>query len=636
MSTNDSSQPGLQASSLTPVPPVPQDPIVGIDLGTTNSLVAFCDHLGPRVLADEQGRNLLPSVVRIDPATGRAISLGFEARSHAVEFPQQTIHSVKRLMGRGMKDVTDELHYLPYQVTPGSQDSALVRVGSHDLWPQQISAMILSRLREQASRALGCPVTRAVVTVPAYFDDAQRQATRDAGRLAGLNVLRIVNEPTAAALAYNLGQRHEDATVAVFDLGGGTFDVSILRLQQTESGTVDQVLATSGDTHLGGDDVDRLIVELLQREIQTQFGSHIAFPPSTRQAMRTLAEAAKIRLSEREETTIELDLGNGRTLRRTITRDELDAMMLPWVERAIACCKTALKAAKLTTGDIQRVVMVGGSTRIPLVRKRVEEVFGTPLYTALNPDEVVALGASAQAAILAGVQRDMLLLDVISLSLGIETMGGAMAKLITANTTIPCRATEMFTTYADGQPNVKIHVLQGERELAQDCRSLGQFELRGIPPMPAGLPKVEVTFLVDASGILSVSAIEKRSDKSASIQVVPTHGLSREDVARIEAQSVTHAKADMIAHRLIDLRNQARLDIRAIERQLARVGDKLDAEYRAQIERGMAEVRAFVDLPQPDPNAFHKALDAMDKSTVRLAEIAIKATLTDEGLLGPR
>jgi molecular chaperone DnaK (HSP70) len=396
-----------------------------------------------------------------------------------------------------------------------------------------------------------------------------------------------------------------------------------------EQGAVDQVLSTDGDTHLGGDDVDRMIVDLIQAELRTQYGG-ITFPPATLQAMRSLAEAAKVRLSTEAEAHFELDLGGGRNYRRTLGREEFEQMIAPWVERAISKCRDALRKARLTTKDIERVVMVGGATRTPLVVRRVAELFGTEPYTALNPDEVVALGAAVQASILAGINRGVLLLDVIPLSLGIETMGGAVAKLITANTTIPARATEMFSTYVDGQTNVKIHVLQGERELVKDCRSLGQFDLRGIPPMPAGLPKVEVTFLVDANGILNVSAVEKRSEKAASIQIVPNHGLSRDEAARMEAESVAHAREDMTAHRLIDLRLHAHGDIRAIERQLQKVGNRIDAAYRAEIEAKIEAVRGFMSAANPEPDAFAKALTEMDHATVRLAEIAIKQTLVEE------
>ncbi len=650
-----------------------QEPIIGIDLGTTNSLAAYCDQRGPRILQGPGGQRLLPSVVRYNEADGRVETVGRDARTHAVEHPHNTIHSAKRLMGRSVGDVEGERAYLPYEVVQGAQNTARVKVGHTLFSPQEISAVILNELRSWAEAALGRPVRKAVVTVPAYFDDAQRQATRDAGRIAGLEIVRIVNEPTAAALAYNLGLGVGDSglgkkkadgtislstklnpeacasenqspatshqppnqTVAVFDLGGGTFDVSVLRLMHTDTGRVDQVLATAGDTHLGGDDVDRMIVELIQKEVREQFGETIAFPASTRQAFRNFAEAMKVRLSSEDSAPIEVDLGTDadgkpRVYRRTLKLDEFERMIGPWVDKTISCCGQALRSAKCSTDDIDRVVMVGGSTRIPLVRRRVGELFKAEPYTALNPDEVVALGAAVQGSILAGINRDMLLLDVIPLSLGIETMGGAVSKLIMANSTIPAQATEMFSTYADGQTNIKLHILQGERELVADCRSLGEFELKGIPPMPAGLPKVEVTFLVDANGVLNVRAVEKRSEKRASIQIVPNHGLTREEVDRMEAESYAHAAEDMTAHRLIDLRNQARLDIRAIEKQLAKVGDGIDAGYRGEIEANVARVKALADAPGADADTFHAALEAMDQSTVRLAELAIAKTLREE------
>jgi molecular chaperone DnaK (HSP70) len=655
------------------------DLIVGIDLGTTNSLVAWCDEKGPRVLTDgdgTSGRAILPSVVRLSAGDGGADAIGHEARATAIEFPERTIHSVKRLMGRGIIDVEAELSQLPYRVVEGEQNTARVQVGDNVISPQAISAMILIELKQRAEAALGREVRKAVVTVPAYFDDAQRQATRDAGRIAGLEVVRMVNEPTAAALAYGLGgargrgaegssdslvqskttgsvslstklnpeacssdseeTSHQPPvtstpaqTIAVYDLGGGTFDISILRLEQTESGAVDQVLSTAGDTHLGGDDVDQMIIQLVMREVREQFGETLQFPPATQQALRNFAEATKIKLSNETSATIEIDLGDGKVYQRTLTRDELETLVKPWVDRTMHACKQALRGANLTTDDIDRVVLVGGSTRMPMVVEAVGQFFEAEPYTALDPDQVVALGASVQAARLAGIQQGGLLLDVIPLSLGIETMGGAVAKLITANSTIPARASEIFSTYAEGQTKVAINVYQGERELVQDCRLLGSFELTGIPPMPAGLPKLNVTFVVDANGVLTVTATEERSGRRARTQVIPNHGLTRDEVEAIERESFQHAKADMDAHRLIDLRLNAKLDIRNIQKQLERVGDGIDADYRGEINGHITTVQGMIDSPDDrvDADAFQQAMHDMDHATIKLAEVAIAQTL---------
>ncbi len=614
--------------------------IVGIDLGTTNSLVAFCDDRGPRVLLDESTQALLPSVVRID-ADGR-MTIGREARDHAVEYPRETVHSVKRLMGQTIDQVRGDLDYLSYEVAAGEGAAARLRVHDRLLSPQEISAAILARLREIAQAALRRPVGKAVITVPAYFDDAQRQATRDAGRFAGLEVARIINEPTAAALAYGIGRSGEAETIAVYDLGGGTFDISILQIipPSGADASIDsaffQVRSTAGDTHLGGDDVDRLIVELVQREIRAQHGLALEFPPSTRQALRRFAEATKIRLSSEDSAAIQIDLGDGRTYERTITRDEFETMIAPWVDRTIDACRRALRDARLEPGEIDRVVMVGGSTRIPLVRQRVGAFFETNPYTAIDPDQVVALGAAVQAAILSGSQQAALLLDVIPLSLGIETMGGAVAKLIMRNSTVPCQATERFSTSVDGQTSIKIHVLQGERELAGDCRSLGEFHLRGIPPMPAGIPQLEVSFHIDVNGILDVTAVERRSGKRAAVQIVANHGLTAAEVDRIERDSISHARSDMKLHRIIDLRVNAALDLKWIRDAIKRVEGEIPPDYRRELDGRIAALQRFVDESEREPqsvdaDAFHAAKEELDRASVRLHELSIARSLRDEG-----
>ncbi len=630
------------------------EPIVGIDLGTTFSLVAYVGDGGPEVIRDEHGDGRVPSVLAVTPQPDGPprVTIGWEARRHAVENARSTVYSVKRLIGKSLADLHADLPFLSYAVTAGPRDTVQVEIGGRRYTPEEISACILRELRDRAARHLGCPVRKAVITVPAYFDDAQRQATRDAGQAAGLEVVRIVNEPTAAALAYGIGVRGADVagpgppgviplvgsgcvtraadtgpatqTVAVYDLGGGTFDISILRI---EAG-VFQVLSTAGDTRLGGDDFDRALIARVGEEIGRAYGLSIS-APATKQALRTLAEDVKIRLSQQEAAEFELDLGRGRVYRRTVTRTEFEQLTAPLVERTLERCAQALKDAGLTPADLQQVILVGGSTRIPNVQRRVAEFFGRTPYTALNPDEVVALGAAIQASILAGRRPDMLLLDVTPLSLGIETLGGAMGKLILRNTTIPCRATEMFTTFVDGQTAIQFNVLQGERELAADCRLLGQFELRGLPPMPAGLPKVEVEFLIDANGILNVTARELRSGRQAGIQVVPNRGLTRAEVERMMRESLVRAREDIAAHRRIDLRNQVAFDTHKTEQMLAKVGDRLPPAERERILADIAALRRMA-AEATDLDALHQALTAFGHRTLRLAELGISVALRED------
>ncbi len=602
------------------------DTIIGIDLGTTNSLVACADEAGPRLLPgpDDGADFLLPSVVHIDPMSSQA-TVGAQARAQAIEKSTDTIYSVKRLMGRGFDELAIERERLPYKIVSFSKseenrDVAAIEVGSNRFTPPEVSAMILRELKSRAEAQLGQRIDRAVITVPAQFDDAQRQATRDAGKIAGLEVVRIINEPTAAALAYGL-DRGERSMIAVYDFGGGTFDISILRLGDG----MFEVYATNGDTHLGGDDFDQKLIELFTSEIHEQFGVDIS-SAKIKQQLRTLAENTKQRLGEHDQAHVEIAIGEDDQYKRTVKRDEFEEMIKPLIERTIESCSRALKSAELNPSQIDQVVMVGGSTRVPLVRKLVGEVFQCKPYTAINPEHVVALGAAVQANILAGGRHDLLLLDVTPLSLGIETLGGAIGKLIPANVRIPCQATETFTTFQDGQTKVKISVLQGERELAKDCRSLGVFELQGIPPMPAGIPKIDVTFLIDQNGVLNVSAKEQRSGQVASVQIIPSHGLTQDEVLRMTNDAVTYAHEDMTAHHLIDVKTTTEFDLNKANKMLEKFGSLLNPQTQAQLIRAAADLREFAK-ESDDPVAINQQREKFNHMTIPLAELAVAASL---------
>ncbi len=592
--------------------------IVGIDLGTTNSLVAYVDEAGvPRVIPDAEGRRLLPSVVAYTPA---GIVIGEAARRQLARNPGRTIYSIKRFMGRGGDDVRDEMRHVPFQIVP-SDEMVRIRVGDREVTPPEVSAQILRTLKQQAEAHFGEPVDRAVVTVPAYFNDAQRQATKDASRIAGLEALRIVNEPTAASLAYGL-QKLAQGLIAVYDLGGGTFDISILRVKDG----VFEVLATNGNTHLGGDDFDRAVVDWLLVDIKAAHGEDLSSDPEAVQELRLGAEAAKCRLSSDERTTLTIPFESF-TYRREITRGELERLIAPLVDQTLGPCRRALKDAGLTPDQVSEIVLVGGSTRVPLVRRRVEELFGKTPHSQLNPDEVVALGAAIQAHILAGGITDMLLLDVTPLSLGIETLGGIVSVLISRNTTIPTMAKEYFTTSVDGQTAVDMHVLQGERELAKDNRSLARFDLSGIDPMPAGMPKIEVTFLIDANGMLQVQAREQRTGKAASIEVKPTYGLTEAEVAQMVEDSFTHAEADVNARLLIEMRTEAETVLNHVRRALAQGGHLVSADERLLIAEAIDALRAV--QAGSDRDAIRERTTALNRATEALAQAMMDAALKE-------
>lgn len=592
--------------------------VVGIDLGTTNSLIAYMEGEQPRVIPGEDGSNLVPSVLAIN-ANGTVI-VGNSARKHLIETPERAIYSVKRLMGRGIEDVQNELKLFPFHLADDLLPGEVLRIklGEHTYTPPEISAFVLRQLKRNAERYFGAPVSKAVITVPAYFNDAQRQATKDAGKIAGLDVLRLVNEPTAASLAYGLDQK-KNGVIAVYDFGGGTFDISILRLHEG----IFEVIATNGDTHLGGDDIDNLMIAVALDDIQGEFGFDLRKSADAVQAIRKAVIEAKIVLSSQDKAVLDFDLPKGKRYQRTIPRELFESFIEPIIKRTAGPCRRALADAGLKPGEIDEVVLVGGSTRIPRVRQLVRELFQREPHCELNPDEVVALGAAIQAKILAGgseATKDMLLLDVTPLSLGIENLGGVVAKIIHRNSTIPASATEHFTTGIDGQANVAIHVLQGERELAKDCRSLARFELRGIPAMAAGQPRIEVKFLIDANGILHVSAREQRSGKNAEIEVQPSYGLTDEQVENMILESFDYAEQDFHERQVVEARNEAETILAALEKgRKSPAWEKLTSGEHstiAKLENALNSVKV-----ENDHRAIRTAIDALNQGTMRLAEL---------------
>ena len=599
--------------------------IVGIDLGTTNSLVAYTDPQtgAPKCIPGPNGSTLCPSVVSLDP--DGSIIVGEPARRRLLTQSERSIYSVKRLMGRGVADIQSELKLFPFRIDPTSKNVIRIKLGDKLFTPPEISAFILRELKNWAEAYFGETVDRAVITVPAYFNDAQRQATKDAGKIAGLEVLRLVNEPTAAALAYGLHEKQR-GKVAVYDLGGGTFDISVLKLISTGEGDIYQVLSTNGDTHLGGDDIDNMLQSLIREKILEHHRVDVSAQPELVQELRKALIAAKHQLSEAESATLRFPLPNGAVFAYEFTRAEFDALIRPIVDRTMGPVKQALADAHLSPSEIDEVVLVGGTTRTPLIRATVQEYFGRKPHTELNPDEVVALGAAVQANILDRGVKNMLLLDVTPLSLGIETYGGAVGKIIPRNSTIPASAQEMYTTGVDNQTGIDIHVLQGERELAKDCRSLARFTLK-VPPAPAGLPRIEVRFLIDANGILQVAAKDLRNGQQHTVEVQPSYGISDTEIERMLEESIEYAEQDFAERQVIEARTESEAILAATQKALGTPASAtLSSEEQVAIASSVASLKE--SAAGKDYKLIRKRIDELNQATTHLAELVMNGAVS--------
>ena len=594
--------------------------VVGIDLGTTNSCVAVMEGKEAVVISNSEGGRTTPSIVAFTKDGERLV--GQTAKRQAVTNPEQTVFSIKRFMGRRYEEVGSEINEVPYQVEKGGRDLAVVRVSDKEYSAPELSAMVLQKMKQTAEDYLGEQVTQAVITVPAYFNDSQRQATKDAGQIAGLEVLRIVNEPTAASLAYGLDKEGKNEKIAVFDLGGGTFDVSILELGDG----VFEVKSTNGDTHLGGDDFDQAIIDWLAGEFAREQGIDLRGDAMALQRLKEASEKAKCELSSSTQTEINLpfitaDQSGPKHLQLTLTRAQFERLVDPLVERTRQPCLQAISDAELSASDIDQVVLVGGSTRMPKVQELVKTLFGKEPHRGVNPDEVVALGAAIQAGVLAGEVDDVLLLDVTPLSLGIETLGGVMTHLIERNTTIPTKKSQVFSTAADSQPSVEVHVLQGEREMASDNRTLGRFHLDGIPAAPRGMPQIEVAFDIDANGILNVSASDKGTNKEQSIRIEASSGLTQEEIDGMQQDAELHAEEDKLRRTQVDLRNEADQLVYTAEKTLEENKDKIAAEDVTAVESAVAGVKSALEGGEEDTSTLQAAVDALKQASQKLAEV---------------